>query len=112
MNNSTDSSATTKSRIANHKSRMDWRRDPLHREDLDHVAYLDVVEPLEADAAFEPGLHLADIILEPAQRGDLPLEHHHVVAEQSRLCFARARDAPVGDHAAGDGAHLRHLEDL
>ena len=49
------------------------RRDALHREHLDHVADLEVVELVEADAALEAGLDLADVVLEAAQRADLAL---------------------------------------
>src|SRR5204862_4153079 len=63
----------------------------FHREHFNPVAHLDVVEPFEADAALEPGLHLADIVLEPAQPADLPFVDDDVVAEQPRLGFARAR---------------------
>src|SRR5262249_49884950 len=84
--------------------------DALHREHLDDIADLDVVELLEADAALEPGLHLADIVLEPAQRPDLPLVDDDVVADQARLRVAGADDAALGDHAAGNRAVLRDLE--
>src|SRR5688572_17468971 len=43
-------------------------RLPHHREDFDDVAHLDVVVPLEADTALEPGLHLGHVVLEAAQR--------------------------------------------
>src|SRR5207248_1815923 len=84
----------------------------LHREHLDHVADLQVVVLVEADAALEAGLHLAHVVLEAAQRADLSLVDHDVVAQQARLRVAGARDAPFGDHAAGDRAELRHLERL
>ena len=60
----------------------------------------------------KPGLHLAHVVLEAAQRAELAFVDHDVVAQQPRLRVAGARDAAVGDHAAGDGADLRHLEDL
>src|SRR3712207_256853 len=41
--------------------------DPLDDERFDHVADLDVVEPVEADAAFETGLHLRHVVFEAAQ---------------------------------------------
>src|SRR5258705_3013618 len=85
-------------------------RDSLLHEHLDEVADLDVVEPLEADAALEPGLDLADIVFEAAERSDLAFVHKDVVAEQARLRLAAARDAALGDQAAGDGAVLGHLE--
>src|ERR1041385_7099956 len=84
----------------------------LHGEDFNDVAYLDVVEAFEADAAFEAGLHFADVVLEAAQRADLAFEHHDVVAQQTRCRLARARDAAVRHHAAGNRADLRHAEYL
>src|SRR5688572_11941419 len=47
----------------------------LHREDFDDVADLDVVVIRQADAAFEARLHLADVVLEAAQRPDLAFVH-------------------------------------
>src|SRR5262245_13752429 len=51
--------------------RLRGGRDALLQEHLDHVADLDVVEALEADAALEPGLDLAHVVLEAAERSDL-----------------------------------------
>src|SRR5262245_53863137 len=82
-----------------------------HREDLDHVADANVVELIEADAAFESALDLAHIVLEAAQRPDLALVDHDVVADEPRLAVAAARDAAFGDHAPGNRAELGHLED-
>ena len=82
----------------------------LDDERFDDVADLDVVEPLEADAAFEARLHLGHVVLEAAQRADLAFVDDDVVAEQPRLRVAGAGDAAVGDHAAGNRAELRHLE--
>ena len=87
-------------------------RDSLHREYLDDVADLEVVELVEADAALEPGLHLARVVLESPQRSDLAFVDDDVVSEEACLGVAGARDAPLGDHAAGDGAELRDLEDV
>ena len=42
----------------------------------------------------------------------LPSWIDDVVAQQPRLRVARARDPALGDHAAGDGAELRRLEDV
>src|SRR5687768_379183 len=41
--------------------------NPLHREDFDHVADLDVVVVRQPDAALEARLHLADVVFEAAQ---------------------------------------------
>ena len=70
-------------------------RDALDDERLDDVADLDVVVPLEADAALEAGLHLGHVVLEAPQRADLALVDDDVVAEQARLRVAGARDAAV-----------------
>mgnify|MGYP003694146141 CR=1 FL=1 len=50
--------------------------------------------------------------LEAAQRSDLAFVDDDVVAQQARLRVAGAGDASFGDHAAGDGAELRDLEQL
>src|SRR6185436_20906613 len=55
----------------------------LDLEGLDHVADLDVLEALDADAALEALAHLGDVVLEVAQGGDLPFEDHPVVAQQT-----------------------------
>ena len=44
--------------------------DLLRLEDLEHVAFLDVGEALEHDAALEAGLDLAGVLLEAPQRAD------------------------------------------
>src|SRR5207253_1693788 len=87
-------------------------RHPLHREDFDDVADLDVVEALERDAALETRLDLADVFLEAAERSDLALPGDDVVAEQAGLGVAAAPDRALEDRAAGDHADLRRLEDL
>src|SRR5439155_27262909 len=90
------------------------RRDghPFHREHLDDVADLDVVELLEADPALESGLHLAHVVLEAAQRPDLAFVDDDVIAQEARLRVARARDAAFADDGARDRAELRDLEGL
>src|SRR6185503_13385819 len=88
------------------------RQHSLHAEDLDHVADLQVVVLLEADAALEAALHLADVVLEAAQRSDLAGEDDDVVAQQARLRLAGAGDAALGHHAAGNRPELRYLEDV
>ena len=64
------------------------------------------------DAALDADLHLADVVLEPAQRASLPFQTTTPSRSEARLRVAAARDAAVGDHAAGDRAGLRRLEDL
>src|SRR3954470_10449779 len=88
------------------------RQHPFHREHFDHVADLQVVELVEADAALEPGLDLADVVLEPPERTDFAFVNDGVVAEQSRLGVACAGDAPLADHAARNRAEFWDLEDV
>src|SRR6185436_7194473 len=71
------------------------RRHPLDDEGLDDVADLDVVELLEADAALEARLDLGHVVLEAAERADLPLVDDLAVAQQARLRVARPDDAPL-----------------
>ena len=52
---------------------------------LDDVADLDVLVPVEADAALEALLDLGDVVLEAAQRADLALVDDAVVAQQPQL---------------------------
>src|SRR5215218_5179872 len=91
---------------AGRSNRSRGGRHSLHNEGFDDVADLDVVVLLEADAAFEPRLDLGHVVLEASQRADLAFVNDHVVAEQARLRVARTGDAPLRDHAAGDGAEL------
>src|SRR5436190_6863225 len=91
---------------------LNAHHDALHDEHFDDVADLDVVEAFEADAALEARLHLARIVLESSERPDLAFVDDDVVAQQTRLCVARARDAAFGHHAAGNRAELRDFERL
>src|SRR5262245_3115469 len=84
----------------------------LHREHFNDIAHLDVVEALEADAAFKAGFDLADVVFEAAQRGNLPFEDDHVVAQKPGRGFARPRDPSLRDHAAGNRPDFRHAEHL
>src|SRR5215471_3823564 len=88
------------------------RQHPFHGEHLDDVPNLEVIELVEADAALEPRLDLAHVVLEPPERSDLALVDDDVVAEQPRLRVAGAGDAPFTHHTAGDRAELRNLEDV
>src|SRR4051812_36099518 len=80
------------------------------RVDLDHVAFLDVHVVLEDHAALEARLHLAHVVVEAPQRGDLAVIDDRAVAHQPAL--GAAGGVPVGDHAAGDDADLGGAEDL
>src|SRR5262245_20401951 len=86
--------------------------DAFLDERLDDVADLDVVVLLEADAALEPGLDLADVVLEATQRADLAFVDDDVVAQEASLRVARPRHAALGDHTARNRPVLRYLEDL
>src|SRR5690348_7691117 len=77
-------------------------------EALDLVARLDVVVLLDADAALHAVAHFVHVLLETAQRFQLALEDHHVVAQHAdRLVPAHHA---FDDHAAGDRAELRRAE--
>src|SRR5689334_2452235 len=78
--------------------------------DLEDVAFLDVVEVLDQDAALVAGGHLADLLAVVAEAvdaaivDDLPRAHHpHVRA---------AQDATFRDVAASDHVVVRKLEGL
>src|SRR5688572_21717317 len=79
MKRSMVSSPTTMGRDPSCASGRD--RDPLHREDLDGVADLQIVVLVEPDAALEAGLHFADIVLEAAERSNPPFVDDDVVAD-------------------------------
>src|SRR6059036_1044901 len=85
-------------------------RELLEDEGFDDVAHLDVVAPLESDAALQWGRHLAHVVLEAAQGFDSSLPGGRALPHQ-----ARAR-APLNgaryDLAACDGAGFRGREDL
>src|SRR5579864_526800 len=84
------------------------RSDFLPYVSLDEVSRLDVLEPIEANAAVEARAHLGDVVLEAPQRRDLALVDHPVVPHQPDRGVAR--DEPLDHVAAGHRSHLRHLE--
>src|SRR6516225_9061577 len=90
---STCSTPTTMARGASGRRR-------LHREDLEDVAFLDVAEPLQPDAALEPFGDLADVFLEPAQRRDNALVHDDAVPDHPH--FGAAGHAAGGHVTARD----------
>src|SRR4029077_12917974 len=70
--------------------------------DLEHVAFLEVVEALEQDAALEALLDLADVVLEALQLGDPRLVDDRAVAHDADVGVAphrAARDVRAGDRA-------------
>src|SRR4029453_17697865 len=83
-------------------------RDLHHLVVLDHVAFLDVVEVLQPDAALVAGRHGPDVVLEAAQRLDATVVDDHAVADQPGL--GAADHLPAGDVRAGDHPDPRHPE--
>src|SRR6186997_562476 len=82
--------------------------DLAHLVGLEDVAFLHVVEAIEQDAALEPLLDLADVVLEALELGDRALLDDRAVANYPHL-GATANDA-VRDLAAGDRPQARDLE--
>src|SRR5207237_3925314 len=69
---------------------------------LEDVAFLDVVEVLEVDAALEALLDLAHVVLEGPQLGDRRVVDHGALADDAAA--RAAADDAARDVAAGDGA--------
>src|SRR5579862_3778486 len=74
--------------------------DLARLEDLEDVAFLHVVETVEANAALEALRNLADVFLEALQIRDRRRVDHGPVADDADVRVP-AHDT-VGDHAAGD----------
>src|SRR6476469_9522662 len=88
-------------------------RDFLDLEELELVAFLDVVVVLQLDTALEAFLDFAHVVLHPLERLELAGVDHHVLAQQAEM--RAARDHARGDHATGDCADLgrhEHRADL
>src|SRR5687767_8448923 len=85
---------------------LQGRRYLFAGEGLDDVARLEVLEPLQADAAVEAGAHLGGVVLEAPQGGDLPFVDDTVVAQQADR--GAPRDHAVEDVTAGDRPDARH----
>src|SRR5665648_102299 len=79
-------------------------------EGLDGVAFVDVLEALDADAALIARLHGLHVVLEAPERMDLALEHNGTLPDDAHLIVTR--DLTVLHEAAGDGAELRDFEQL
>src|SRR5207302_1216562 len=75
----------------------------LHGERLDDVAFLNIVELLQAHAALESFQHFPDVLLEAAQRADGAFMDHDPIPNQARL--GPADDAARGHVAARDSPH-------
>src|SRR5512133_1755069 len=89
-------------------SGLPWDLDHLVGFDL--VAFLDVLEVVQADAALVAGRDRAGVILEAAQGSDPPVVDDHAVADQAGL--GPAGDLTRGDVRPGDHADPRHPEGL
>src|SRR6266571_5036623 len=77
---------------------------------LDHVAFLDVLEVLDRDAAFEALLDLARIVLEALERSDLAVVDDRSLANEANV--GGADDLALSDVAARDRADPGGPEDL
>src|SRR5688500_10634537 len=91
-------------------ARLEGARDLLGTVALDHVADLEVVEVLDADAALEALLDLLHVVLEAAERAEVAVVDLDRVADHADLGAALERAA--ADVRAGDGADARDLEGL
>src|SRR5919197_6681248 len=72
---------------------------------LEDVALLEVLEPLQTDAALVARGHLADVLLVVLERPDAALPE--LVPSAGQLRVAVPRDPAVQDAAACDQAHAR-----
>src|SRR6478736_4802787 len=91
-----------------------WRRsaagDLPHLEGLDDVAFLDVLEVAQHQAALEALADLGGVVLLALQRGEVEVVGHHAaVADDPDLGVAA--DQAAGDHTTGDVADLGAAED-
>src|ERR671933_2557178 len=84
--------------------------DLLRPVALDDVPNLDVVEVLDPDAALEALAHLADVVLEAAERRDGTVVHRDAVADDARAVLPR--DDAVPHEAPSHDADARHAEEL
>src|ERR1700688_4935696 len=87
---------------------LQLRSDELRGRSLDDVSRLEVGEPSNLDTALEVLGDFPDVVLEPAQRLDLAIEHDGCIAEDAHLRVAR--DLAALHVAARDRADLRDLE--
>src|SRR5437773_1392644 len=76
---------------------------------FDHVSDLEIIEAIQADAAFHPGADFVDFILETSQRQGDALIDKALAALDAHFAFD---DAAVGDDAPGNVAALGEREDL
>src|SRR5215510_10236851 len=86
------------------------RRDLLGDERFDDVTDFIIAETLDRDPAFVSLMNLADVFFEASQAADVAFENDHVVADEARM--RGSSDRAVRHHAAGDGADLRHADNV
>src|SRR3954465_8409604 len=67
--------------VSSRGRRIEGARHFLGAVALDDVAALDVVEVLDADAAFEAFAHLAHVVLEALERREGAVEHLDAIAD-------------------------------
>src|SRR5512132_4722784 len=71
---------------------------------LDDVAFLDVVEVFDPDSALEPLAHLADVVLDAAERADPAVVRDDAVADDAGPRVAD--DRALQDVRTSDQTHL------
>src|SRR3954462_15966714 len=84
--------------------RLQRAGDFLDLEELELVAFLDVVVVLQLDTALEAFLDLAHVVLHPLERLEFARVDDHVLAQQAEM--RAAGDLVGGDHATCDRADL------
>src|SRR3954452_24908674 len=84
--------------------RLQRSGDFLDLEELEQIAFLDVVVVLQLDAALEAGGDLADVVLHAPHRFDLAGVDDDVLAQQAEACAA--------PDDAGSHHRARHRADL
>src|ERR1700738_2995441 len=89
---------------------LQLRRHQLGRPSLDDIPRLEIGEPSHLNPALEVLSDFANVVLEPPQRLDLPVEHHGRIPEHANLGVPS--DLPGLHVATGDRPDLGHLEDL
>src|SRR5262245_13468968 len=95
------------------RRRLQLPGDLAHLVRLDDVAFLDVVEVLDADSALEPLGHLANVVLESAQRRDPSVVDDDPVADHAGARVAEDRAphdvAACDDAGPGNAEQRTHL---
>src|SRR6185369_854711 len=77
---------------------------------LDNVGFAEVGVAVEEDAALGASIDLSDLLLDPAQRGDLAVPEDPIVALHPRRVVAQ--DLAVHHQTTGRCATLANREDL